>query len=57
VDARGRKNEINNKIINNNNPPIVYTITITITIGQRPIRESVSYGPERVHFYIGDFGY
>ena len=55
MDARGRKNEINNKIINNNNPPIVYTITITITIGQRPIRESVSYGPERVHFYVGDF--
>eukprot|EP01048_Picozoa_sp_COSAG05_P032598 COSAG05_NODE_12583_length_462_cov_1.024793_1_plen_126_part_00 len=21
----------------------------------RPIRESVSYGPERVHFYVGDF--
>ena len=30
---------------------------IEMRMGRRPIRESVSYAPPRVHFYIGDFGY
>ena len=42
VDASGRKNE---------------SVWIEVEVIWRPIRESVSYGVERVHFYIGDFGY
>ena len=30
---------------------------IEMRMGNIPMHESVSYGPERVHFYVGDFGY
>ena len=30
---------------------------IEMRMGGVPIRESVSYAPPRVHFYVGDFGY
>ena len=29
---------------------------IEMRMGGVPIRESVSYAPPRVHFYVGDFG-